>query len=50
VIHGLELQTFEPGDIIITQGGAGDSLFILTTGVAKAFVKEASRAHAVCAA
>jgi cAMP-dependent protein kinase regulator len=45
VIRGLELQTFEPGDIIITQGEPGDSLFILTTGTAKAFVREASGRH-----
>jgi cAMP-dependent protein kinase regulator len=45
VIRGLELQTFEPGDIIITQGEPGDSLFILTTGTAKAFLREASGRH-----
>jgi hypothetical protein len=39
VMRGLRLLTFEPGDIIITEGDPGDSLFILTTGVAKAFLK-----------
>jgi cAMP-dependent protein kinase regulator len=39
VMRGLELLTFEPGDIIITEGDPGDSLFILTTGVVKAFLK-----------
>jgi len=41
VIAGLRLITFEAGDIIITEGDAGDSLFVLTTGVAKAFIKNA---------
>jgi len=39
VMRGLRLLTFEPGDIIITEGDPGDSLFILTTGVVKAFLK-----------
>jgi hypothetical protein len=39
VMHGLRLLTFEPGDIIITEGDPGDSLFVLTTGAAKAFIK-----------
>ncbi len=43
VMHGLRLLVFEPGDIIITEGDAGDSLFILTTGTVKAFVKLADR-------
>ena len=38
-IGGLELLTFEPGDIIITEGEQGSSLFVLTSGVAKAFVR-----------
>jgi len=43
VMHGLRLLIFEPGDIIITEGDPGDSLFILTTGTVKAFVKLADR-------
>ncbi len=39
VIHGLRLLTFEPGDVIISQGQAGDSLFVLTTGTVKAWVR-----------
>lgn len=39
VIQGLRLLTFESGDIVITEGEAGDSLFVLTTGVVKAFVR-----------
>src|SRR5207253_990559 len=41
VMAGLRLVTFEPGDIIITEGDPGDSLFVLTTGRAKAFTKRA---------
>lgn len=40
VIDGLELLTCESGDIIITEGEAGDSLFVLTSGTAKAFVRD----------
>ena len=39
VIEGLRLLSFESGDIVITEGEAGDSLFVLTTGVVKAFVR-----------
>jgi Cyclic nucleotide-binding domain len=39
VMRGLRLVTFEPGDIIISEGDPGNSLFVLTTGVAKAFIK-----------
>jgi len=39
VIRGLRLLTFEAGDIIITEGEPGQSLFVLTTGTVKVFVK-----------
>jgi hypothetical protein len=45
VINGLELRSYDPGDIVITHGEPGDSLFILTTGVAKAFIKEPDGRH-----
>ena len=41
VIRGLKLLTFEPGDVIVTEGAPGSSLFVLTTGRVKAFVKNA---------
>ena len=44
LMQGLELITFAPGDIIVAQGEPGDSLFIITTGVIKAWVKDA-RGH-----
>lgn len=35
VIHGLKLLSFEAGDVIITEGEPGQSVFILTTGRVK---------------
>jgi hypothetical protein len=40
VIRGLRLLSYEPGDLILVEGDAGDSLFVLTTGEAKAFVRD----------
>jgi len=39
VIRGLKLLGFAPGDIIVAEGGPGDSLFILASGSVKAFVR-----------
>lgn len=39
LIHGFKLRSFEPGDVLILEGERGESLFILTTGTVKAFVK-----------
>lgn len=39
VIRGLELRSFSPGAIVVTEGEAGDSLFILTAGTVRTFVK-----------
>jgi CRP/FNR family transcriptional regulator, cyclic AMP receptor protein len=39
VIRGLRLLTFEPGDIILTEGEPGDTVFVLATGAVKAFVR-----------
>jgi hypothetical protein len=40
VIARLRLLSFEPGDIVVTEGQPGDSLFVLTTGALKAFVRD----------
>jgi tetratricopeptide (TPR) repeat protein len=40
VIKGLELLNYEAGDVIVAEGAPGDSLFVLTTGTVKAFVKD----------
>jgi hypothetical protein len=42
VIQKLALSSFAPGDIIISEGEPGDSLFVLTTGAVKAFVRNPS--------
>ncbi|HET7746612.1 MAG TPA: cyclic nucleotide-binding domain-containing protein [Vicinamibacteria bacterium] len=42
LIHGLELLMYAPGDILVAQGAPGDSLFILTTGVVKAWTRHAN--------
>lgn len=39
LIERLDLVFFEPGDIIVSEGEPGDSLFVLTTGTLKAFVR-----------
>jgi hypothetical protein len=41
VIQGLELATYGPGDILILEGDPGTSLFVITSGVVRAFVKQA---------
>ena len=49
VIRGLRLLTFEPGDVIITEGEPGQSLFVLTTGTVKVFLRDpAGRNVALC--
>ena len=40
VIAGLRLRALYPGDILVTEGEPGESLFILTTGAVKAFVRD----------
>ena len=41
VIGGLRFLTFEPGDIIVGDEEPGDSLFVISSGRVKAFVKGA---------
>ena len=43
VIRGLRLLTFEPGDIVLTEGDRGDSLFVITTGMVKTFVRDTTQ-------
>jgi hypothetical protein len=42
VIHGLNLLIYEAGDIILTEGEPGDSLYMLTSGSVKALKKDPS--------
>lgn len=40
VMHGMTLRTWAPGDILMAEGAAGDSLYVLTTGLVKCWVKD----------
>jgi Cyclic nucleotide-binding domain len=40
VIRGLRLATFEPGEIIVSQGEPGQSLFVVASGQARAYLKD----------
>ncbi|HSB61543.1 MAG TPA: cyclic nucleotide-binding domain-containing protein [Vicinamibacteria bacterium] len=42
VIHGLNLLSFKRGDVILREGDAGDSLYMLTSGMVRAFRKDGS--------
>src|SRR5271169_2374719 len=40
VMHGMNLKTFAAGDILMAEGAPGDSLYVLTTGTVKCWVKD----------
>ena len=40
VIHGLDLLSFAPGDLVVSQGEAGRSLFVVVSGNLKVWVRE----------
>jgi hypothetical protein len=42
VIQGLSFSSYAAGDILVAEGAPGDSLFILTTGRVKAWVRDPS--------
>ena len=39
LIDGLRLRTFEPGEIVVTEGEPGDSMFLLAGGIVRVFVR-----------
>jgi cAMP-dependent protein kinase regulator len=43
LIQGLRLLTFDPGDVVVTEGEHGQSVFILTTGRVKVYVRGPDR-------
>jgi CRP-like cAMP-binding protein len=43
IVRGLRLHTCEAGDIVVTEGEPGQSLFTLTTGHVKVFVRNPDR-------
>jgi len=42
VIQGLSFSSYAAGDILVAEGAPGDSLFILTTGRVKAWIRDPS--------
>ncbi|MCL4817680.1 MAG: cyclic nucleotide-binding domain-containing protein [Vicinamibacteria bacterium] len=40
VVRGLELLEFQPGDILVAEGAPGSSMFILSTGLLKVYVRD----------
>lgn len=40
VMRGMNLKTFDAGDILMAEGAPGDSLYVLTTGTVKCWVKD----------
>jgi Arc/MetJ-type ribon-helix-helix transcriptional regulator len=41
VIRELRLEGYEPGEIVVTEGEAGDSLYVVASGLVRAFVRSA---------
>jgi CRP-like cAMP-binding protein len=41
VVHGLELKTYLPGDIVVTEGEPGQSLFVIASGSVKVCLRGA---------
>jgi len=40
VMRGLDLLTFEPGEIVVSEGEPGDSLFVLAAGTVRVFARD----------
>lgn len=40
VISGLNFESFASGDVVVAEGAPGESMYIITTGRVKAFVKD----------
>jgi hypothetical protein len=45
VIKGLDLRTFQPGEIVMAAGEAGASLFVVTTGRLRAYLRTAEQRY-----
>lgn len=43
VMRGLELLSVEPGEILVSEGEPGDSLFVLVEGSVRVYVRDAAR-------
>lgn len=42
VIRGLKLRSFAAGEVVVTEGEPGNSLFVLTTGTVRTYVRDGS--------
>ena len=40
VMRGMNLKTFAPGDVLMAEGAPGDSLYVMTTGTVKCWVRD----------
>lgn len=40
VMRGLNLESFEPGQIVVSEGEPGESLFVITRGSVRAYVRD----------
>lgn len=40
IIRGLQFVGFAPGDVLVGEGAPGDSMFIIVSGTAKAYVRD----------
>jgi hypothetical protein len=40
IIRGLQFKSAEPGDVLVGEGAPGDSMFIIVSGTAKAWVRD----------
>jgi hypothetical protein len=47
IIRGLKLRRYQAGEILTTEGEAGSSLFVLTAGSARAYVRNAAGRNAL---
>ena len=45
VIHSLRLHAYSPGQIVVSEGEPGDSLFVLASGSARVYVEGPERRH-----
>jgi hypothetical protein len=46
VIRGLELRSFAPGEIVVAEGEPGESVFVVTTGSVRTYVRDAEGRNA----
>lgn len=42
LMQGLRLLTYEPGEIVVSEGEPGDSLFVLASGTVRVYVRDAA--------